>query len=142
MQKSPILDVRLAFKYTSDFPKHLWWSFFAQTANGHCVKSARIRSYSGPHFPAFGLHTKRYSVSLRIQSEWGKMRTWITPNTDTFYAQGFFTKNPHHRCLAMFLRLKCTIKYHILFICSNISTKTNAVRSMKSLSGVLTSDFF
>ena len=27
-----------------------------------------------------------YLVSLHIQSEWGKMRTRITPNTDTFYA--------------------------------------------------------
>ena len=60
-------------------------------------KCVRIRSYSGPHFSAFGLNTERYSVSLRIQSECGKMRTlfmqchchWkcrITPNTDTFYA--------------------------------------------------------
>ena len=39
----------------------------------HCVKSVRIRSYSGPYFPAFGLNT-------------GKMRTRITLNTDTFYA--------------------------------------------------------
>ena len=52
----------------------------------HCVKSVRIRSYSGPHFPAFGLNTERYGVSLRIQSECGKMRTRITPNTDTVYA--------------------------------------------------------
>ena len=37
-------------------------------------------------FPAFGLNTERYSVSLRIQSECRKMRTKITPNTDTFYA--------------------------------------------------------
>ena len=51
----------------------------------HCVKSVHIRSYSGPHFPAFRLNTERYSVSLRIQSECGKMRTRITPNTDTFY---------------------------------------------------------
>ena len=29
---------------------------------------------------------ERYGVSLRIQSEYGKMRTRITPNTDTFYA--------------------------------------------------------
>ena len=43
-----------------------------------CVKSVRIWSYSGPHFPAF-------VVSLRIQSKCGKMRTRITPNTDTFY---------------------------------------------------------
>ena len=26
----------------------------------HCVKSVRIRSYSGPDFPAFGLNTERY----------------------------------------------------------------------------------
>ena len=52
----------------------------------HCVKSARIRSYSGPHFPAFGQNTKRYSVSLRIQPKCGKMRTGITPNADTFHA--------------------------------------------------------
>ena len=52
----------------------------------HCVKSVRIRSYSGPHFPAFRLKTERYFLSLRIQSECGKMRTIITPNTDTFYS--------------------------------------------------------
>ena len=52
----------------------------------HCVKSVRIRSYSDPCFPAFGLITERYSVSLRIQSECGKIQTRITPNADTFYA--------------------------------------------------------
>ena len=39
------------------------------------VKSVRIRSYSGPRFPAFGLNTERYS-----QSEYGKMR--IRKNTN------------------------------------------------------------
>ena len=29
----------------------------------HYVKSVRIRSYSGPHFPAFRLNTERYSIS-------------------------------------------------------------------------------
>ena len=52
----------------------------------HCEKCVHTRSYSGPHFPAFELNTERYSVSLRIQSECGKMRTRITPNTDTFYS--------------------------------------------------------
>ena len=52
----------------------------------HCVKIVRIRSYSGPHFPAFALNTKTYFVSLRIQFEREKMRTRITPNTDTFHA--------------------------------------------------------
>ena len=28
-----------------------------------------------PYFPGFGLNTERYGVSLRIQSEYGKMRT-------------------------------------------------------------------
>ena len=49
-------------------------------------ESVRIRSYSGPHFPVFGLDTERYSVSLRKRSECRKMRTRINPNTDTFYA--------------------------------------------------------
>ena len=31
----------------------------------HCVKSVRIRSYSGPHFPAFGLNAERYSDWIR-----------------------------------------------------------------------------
>ena len=52
----------------------------------HCVKSVRIRSYSGPYFPTFGLNTQRYSASLRTQSECGKMQTRITPNQNTFHA--------------------------------------------------------
>ena len=52
----------------------------------HCLKSVRIRSYSGPYFPTFGLNTQRYSESLRTQSECGKMRTRITPNKNTFHA--------------------------------------------------------
>ena len=28
--------------------------------NHHCVKSVRIRSYSRPYFPAFGLDTGKY----------------------------------------------------------------------------------
>ena len=64
-----------------------WHHFFIsrnivlyQSNNCHCMKSVRIRSYSGPHFPAFGL------VCLRIQVKCGKMQTRITPNTDTFHA--------------------------------------------------------
>ena len=52
----------------------------------NCVKSVRIRSNFGPHFPAFKLNTKRYSVFLHIQSECWKIWTRITPNTDNFYA--------------------------------------------------------
>ena len=49
-------------------------------------ESVRIRSYSGPYFPAFGLNMERYEVSFRIQPECGKIKTRITPNTDTFRA--------------------------------------------------------
>ena len=49
-------------------------------------KSVRIRSYSGPYFPACRLNAETYSVSLRLQSECGKIRTRITPNTNTFHA--------------------------------------------------------
>ena len=59
---------------------------FYHSHKKHCVKSVRIRSYAGPHFPAFGLITERYFVSLRIQSECEKIWTRITPNTDTFNA--------------------------------------------------------
>ena len=40
-----------------------------------CVKSVRIRSFSGPYFSAFIQTTERYEVSLRIQSKCGKIRT-------------------------------------------------------------------
>ena len=52
----------------------------------HCVKTVRIRSFSGPYFPAFGLNTEKYGVSLRVQSECGKKQTRKTPNTETLHA--------------------------------------------------------
>ena len=52
-----------------------------------------IRIYSGLYFPALGLNTERYFVSLRIQSQCGKMRTKITPNYDSFCAVCFFEIN-------------------------------------------------
>ena len=55
-------------------------------SGNHCVKSFGIRSFYGPHFPAFGLNTERYGVYLRIQSKFGKMRIRKTPNMDTFRA--------------------------------------------------------
>ena len=52
----------------------------------HCVKRVRVQSFSGPYFPAFGLNTERYSISLGIQSEFVKIWTGKTPSTDTFHA--------------------------------------------------------
>ena len=48
------------------------------------LKSVHIRSYSSPHFAAFGLNTETYSVTLHIQSECRKIQTRITQNTDIF----------------------------------------------------------
>ena len=63
------------------------------------MKSVHIWSYSGPYFITFGLNTERYSISLYIQSESNKIRTRITPNTDTFYAvlavPEMFSNNTH-----------------------------------------------
>ena len=50
-----------------------------------CVKSVRIRSYSGPHFPASGLNTE--NVSLHIQSECGETEDQNSSESDTFYAK-------------------------------------------------------
>ena len=56
----------------------------------HYVKSAHIRSFCGPYFPAFGVNTQRYGVSLCIQSECGKRVTRETLNTDTFHVVTIF----------------------------------------------------
>ena len=51
------------------------------------MRSVRIRRFSGPHFPTFGLNTEqRYFATLRIQSKCGKIRSRKTPDNDTFHA--------------------------------------------------------
>ena len=70
------------------------YSFDSNLTVSHCVKSVRVRSYSGPYFPAFGMNTDRHSVSLRIQSKCGNIWTIITPNTDTFYAVSRYATKP------------------------------------------------
>ena len=54
-----------------------FWSVFSRirTEYGQIWKMSKYGVLSGPYFPVFGLNTKRYSVSLRIQSECGKIRT-------------------------------------------------------------------
>ena len=47
------------------------------------MKSVRIRSYFGQHFP---LIRTEHGEIRSIQSECGKMRTRITPNANIFYA--------------------------------------------------------
>ena len=75
------------FSWRKVFPK-IWRDYICgcNVCNAHCVKSVRIRSYSGPYFPAFERNTERYGVCLHIQLECGKIRTRRTPNTGTFHA--------------------------------------------------------
>ena len=69
LPKSISLPQTFSWKFSTNLicDKNLW-------SGSHCVKSVRIQSYSGPHFPAFELNTERYSVSLHIQPKCGKMR--------------------------------------------------------------------
>ena len=73
--------------------KALAYTGLRQSISALCVKSVHIRSFSGPYFPTFGLNTERYSVSLSIQIECGKIRTRKTPNTDTFHALAMIADN-------------------------------------------------
>ena len=58
-----------------------------------CIKRARIRSSSGPHSSHIFPHsdwirrdTEYFSVFSWMRENAGKMRTRITPNTDSFHA--------------------------------------------------------
>ena len=52
----------------------------------HCVNIVRIQSFSDPYFPAFGINTERYGVTLHIQSKHKKIRTRNT-SPWTFFIQ-------------------------------------------------------
>ena len=73
------------------------FSFNSFLNKAHCVKSVRIRRYSGRYFPVFG-KIRSIGESLRIQSECGKIPTRIIANTDTFYtvATKWFQRRIHN----------------------------------------------
>ena len=112
---------------------HIIWQ---KTKTKYCVKSVRIRSYSGPYFPAFVLNTEIYGISLRIQSECGKILSRITPNTSTFYAVFSFCFLPNNmhfalsspkRILSLYLSIRLAIggiKTKISFCLFMVSMET------------------
>ena len=55
-------------------------------------KVSKYEVFSGPYFPAFGLITERYEVSLRIQSECRKIQTRKNSVFGHFSRSGFLTK--------------------------------------------------
>ena len=74
------------------------------TADQHCVKRVRIRSYTGPHFPRIFLHSnciRRDTEYLSIFStNVGKSRKNADQNnsdTDTFYAVQTISKKPMYK---------------------------------------------
>ena len=48
-----------------------------------CVNSVKYGVFHGPYFAVFGLNTEIYGVTIRIQSEYGKMWTRETLHLDT-----------------------------------------------------------
>ena len=67
------------------------WPISVKLHNYNCVKRVRIWSYSGSHFSCIFPHTdwirREYLFVFSLNSgKCGKMRTRITPNTDTFHA--------------------------------------------------------
>ena len=46
----------------------------------------KYRFLPGPYFPVFGVNTEIYGVNLRIQTEYGKVRTRNPPYLNTFHA--------------------------------------------------------
>ena len=61
----------------------------------YCLKNIRIRGFSSPHFPAFGMNTEIYAVRMRENTD------QKTPNTDTFYAVS--NSNPFHAKYSNFI---------------------------------------
>ena len=60
--------------------------------NSHLLDTFKLVScpHSGLFLSVFSRIRTEYGISLRIQSECGKIRTRITPNTDTFHAMQDF----------------------------------------------------
>ena len=66
---------------------------------------------SGPHFPTFGLNTERYEIFLRIQSDYGKIRT-----RNNFVFGHFFTQCILSREIKLnfpLLNFRLDIKLHL-----------------------------
>ena len=69
IQITDVLETnRLGVNFTTDvFESNRLDVNFAESSKTFlrlCVKSVRIRSFAVPYFPAFGLNTEKYSVSL------------------------------------------------------------------------------
>ena len=103
-----ILLLLQTFTFTPNYFLKEAFGFFGLL--NHCVKSVRIRNYSCPHFPAFGLSTEGYSVSLCIQSKCQKIWTRITPSTNIFHAVNDAVTHPQSLDTGRILSIYKTFK--------------------------------
>ena len=72
------LDRSLIFLVTLLINAHIYIKYIyihTYLHTSHRVKGVQIRVFSGPYFPVFELKTDIYSVNLRFQSEYRKIRT-------------------------------------------------------------------
>ena len=83
----------------------------------HCVKSVRIRSFSGPYFPAFRLNTESYRVALQILL--GKARIDFAIN----HTLG-------HKPVGMLLISKLIFKEHFKSLLSKIKKTASLLREL------------
>ena len=61
------------------------------------MRSAGIRSFSGPYFPSFGLNTKRYGVSLRKRYGVSPYAVRMRENTEQKNSEhGHFSRSVKH----------------------------------------------
>ena len=75
------------YQYKEKRLKNKIHNTFKRALSDICLIRLRKKCpYSELFWSAFSRLRTEYGVSLRIQSECGKMRTRITPNTDTFHA--------------------------------------------------------
>ena len=94
-----VLHNKLKTLYTNN-----WW--MSSTA----WKVSKYGVFSCPCFPAFGLNTKRYSVTFCIQSECGKIRT----RKNSIFGH-FSHREGNHKCTSPELRKHG----HIITYCTN-----------------------
>ena len=81
--------------------------------NQCCVKSVRIRSFSVPYFPAFGLNIERYSVSCSVISVQKRIcMSFTITRLRTFWLSGCLGFQKYSRYLKQiaYEKISCKIK--------------------------------
>ena len=112
---SRLVPTRSLFVQQWKYQNNMWNLF--KVNNKHYVKSVRSRSYSGPHFPAFGLMWTEYEKIRCISSYSVRMRENADQNNSQYE---HFTRSERHQndfnnvvLLSLLLRLNL---FHALLL--------------------------